>query len=45
LVLWVPDTRRPGFPDELRRQLAPLETGDEDRDRLAFIEAAAEWGE
>jgi hypothetical protein len=45
VVLWVPDTRRPSFPDALRRQLALVETADEDRDRLAFIEAAADWGE
>lgn len=45
VVLWVPDTRRPGFAEELRRQLALVETGEEDRDSLAFIDAAADWGE
>lgn len=45
VVLWVPDTRRPGFADELRRQLALVEMGEEDRGNLAAIDAAADWGE
>lgn len=45
VVLWVPDTRRPGFADELRRQLALVEMGEEDQDSLVFIDAAADWVE
>jgi hypothetical protein len=42
VVLWVPDTRRPGFADEMRRQLALVEGSTEDRQTLDFIEAAAD---
>ena len=45
VVLWVPDTRRPGFADEMRRQLALVEGSTEDRQTLDFIEAAADWSE
>jgi hypothetical protein len=45
VVLWVPDTRRPGFAEELKRQLALVEASDDDRDTLALIEAAADWGD
>ncbi|MFZ0788053.1 MAG: antitoxin MazE family protein, partial [Chromatiaceae bacterium] len=30
IVLWVPDTRRPGFAEEIRRQLALVEGSAED---------------
>ena len=43
IVLWVPDTRRPGFADEIRRQLALVEESAEDREALSFIEAAGDW--
>lgn len=43
VVLWVPDTRQPGFCDELRRQLARVEADADDRETLDFIEAAADW--
>lgn len=43
VVLWVPDTRRPGFVDELRRQLALVEAEADDRETLDFIEAVADW--
>jgi len=43
VVLWVPDTRRPGFADELRRQLALVEADADDRETLDFIETAADW--
>lgn len=43
VVLWVPDTLRPGFADEFRRQLALVEQAPDDRDTLEFIEAAADW--
>lgn len=43
VVLWVPDTLRPGFADELRRQLSLVESDSDDRPTLDFIEAAADW--
>mgnify|MGYP001816228082 CR=1 FL=1 len=45
IILWVPDTSRPGFAEEIRRQLALVEGSPEDRDALAFIEAAGEWSD
>jgi hypothetical protein len=45
VVLWVPDTRRPGFVDEIRRQLALVEMSPEDREALSFIEAAGDWSD
>lgn len=45
IVLWVPDTRRPGFADEIRRQLALVEESPEDRETLSFIEAAGDWSD
>lgn len=45
IVLWVPDTRRPGFADEMRRQLALVEGTPEDRETLAFIGAAGDWSD
>jgi len=43
LRLWVPDTKRPGFTKEMKRQLALVERIPEDRDTLVFIEHAADW--
>ena len=45
VVLWVPDTHRPGFADEIRRQLARVEESPEDREALAFIEVAGDWSD
>jgi hypothetical protein len=45
VVLWVPDTRRPEFAEEIRRQLALVEASSEDREALGFIEAAADWSD
>ena len=45
IVLWVPDTRRPGFADEIRRQLTLVEERPEDREALSFIEAAGDWSD
>jgi len=45
IVLWVPDTRRPGFADEIRRQLALVEESPEDREALTFIETAGDWSD
>ncbi|EHK79212.1 hypothetical protein SM0020_04345 [Sinorhizobium meliloti CCNWSX0020] len=39
--IWVPDTRRPGFADECRRQAEAVAAADAaDRDLDAFIDAA-----
>jgi hypothetical protein len=45
VVLWVPDTRRHGFGEEMRRQLRLVEGSTQDQESLAFIEAAADWSE
>jgi len=42
--LWVPDTRAPGFTEEIRRQcklIAAAEATPEGREELAFWEAVA----
>ncbi|RWI99554.1 antitoxin MazE family protein [Mesorhizobium sp.] len=39
--IWVPDTRRPGFADECRRQSRAVAAADAaDRDLDAFMDAA-----
>ena len=39
--IWVPDTRRPGFAEECRRQSRVVAEADaEDRDLDAFMDAA-----
>jgi len=38
--IWVPDTTRPGFAAEVRRQVEVLRDQPEERDALEFIEAA-----
>jgi len=39
--IWVPDTRRPGFADECRRQSMLIAQADAaDKDLAAFMEAA-----
>ena len=39
--IWVPDTRRPGFSEECRRQARLVAAGDAaDRDLDAFLDAA-----
>ncbi len=39
--IWVPDTRRPGFAEECRRQLRLAAASDRaDRDLAAFLDAA-----
>lgn len=43
LRVWVPDPRAPGFREEAERQAALLRGAAEERDALAFIEAAAQW--
>ncbi len=39
--IWVPDTRRPGFAEECRRQSTVVATADRrDREMVQFIDAA-----
>ncbi len=45
LRLWVPDTKRPGFAEEMKMQLAMVEGSMEDEETLAFIEHAADWSD
>lgn len=40
--LWVPDTRRPSFAAECRRQSALLRGDVQEREVLAWIEAASD---
>lgn len=37
--IWVPDTTRPGFAEELRRQVEVLRGAPEEEDAMEFIEA------
>jgi hypothetical protein len=37
--IWVPDTRRPGFWEDLRRQGAAISAGDHEREDQAFIDS------
>ena len=43
--LWVYDTAAPGFRDEMARQAGALRGAPEERDALAFIEAAGDFGD
>ncbi|MCO5092524.1 antitoxin MazE family protein [Bosea sp. (in: a-proteobacteria)] len=41
--IWIPDTRRPGFDEECRRQARLVAVSDSaDRDLEAFLDAALE---
>lgn len=40
--IWVPDTRRPGFADECRRQSSLLKGDPLEQDVLDWIEQAAD---
>ena len=40
--IWVPDTRRPGFAEECRRQSRLLRDDPHEREILDWIEAAAD---
>ena len=42
LQIWVPDTRRPGFSDECRRQSRLLHDDPHEREVLDWIEAVAD---
>jgi len=45
LRLWVPDTRRPDFIKEIRRQLTLTEETPDDQETLSLIEDTADWSE
>ncbi|MBF0152952.1 MAG: antitoxin MazE family protein [Magnetococcales bacterium] len=45
LRIWVPDTRQPGFEKEAKRQADLLGGRPEEKEALAFIEAAFVWPE
>ena len=41
IQIWVPDTRRPGFADECRRQAQTVAQADShDREMMDFLDAA-----
>lgn len=42
LQIWVPDTRRPGFADECRRQSRILHGDEHEQATLAWLEGAAD---
>lgn len=45
MQIWVPDTRRPGFAEECRRQSLSLRGDPAETAALEFIERASDWGE
>jgi hypothetical protein len=45
LRVWVPDTHRPEFVKEAERQAKMLHGRPEEKEALAFIEAAFTWPE
>lgn len=40
--LWVPDTRRPGFAEECRRQSQLLRDDDQERELLDWLEQVSD---
>lgn len=40
--IWVPDTRRPGFAEECRRQSLTLSHDPNEAETVRFLEAAAD---
>lgn len=40
--IWVPDTRRPGFADECRRQSRILRNDPQEAETLAWLEVVAD---
>lgn len=42
LQIWVPDTRRPGFAEECRRQSLSLRDDPAERDIAVWVENAAD---
>ena len=43
IQIWVPDTRRPGFAKEARRQCLALRNDVQEKDILDFIEQAMDY--
>lgn len=43
--IWVPDTRKPGFAAECRRQSLLLRGDPKEKEILDFIDRAADWPE
>ncbi|HVB08849.1 MAG TPA: antitoxin MazE family protein [Bacillota bacterium] len=41
--IWVPDTRRPGFADECRRQSQGLQGDPQEKEVQSFIDAVSDW--
>ncbi len=42
LQIWVPDTRRPGFAEECKRQSALIKNDMEEKELLRFLDEAAD---
>lgn len=45
LRIWVPDTRAPGFAEEMKRQARILRGTPEEAEALDFIEKNMDWGD
>ncbi|WP_091686376.1 antitoxin MazE family protein [Methylocapsa palsarum] len=45
ILLWVPDVRAPGFPEECRRQSRLVAESPGDKEGQDFIDATYEWPE
>ncbi|MFZ4410416.1 MAG: antitoxin MazE family protein [Paracraurococcus sp.] len=44
LQIWVPDTRAPGFDEEVRRQCRLIAASEQEKDDQAFVDAISiEW--
>lgn len=41
IQIWVPDVRRPGFAEEVRRQCLAIAASERDRDDMDFIESVS----
>ncbi|QFX95963.1 antitoxin MazE family protein [Acidithiobacillus thiooxidans] len=42
IQIWVPDTRRPGFVEECRRQCLVLRNDPQEKEIMNWLEAAAD---
>ena len=45
IQIWVPDSRRPGFVEECRRQSRLLHSDPAERWALEFIEKISDWSD
>jgi hypothetical protein len=43
IQIWVPDTRRPGFAEEVRRQCRSLDNDPQEKEVLDWIEKAMDY--